>query len=55
MMAKQPRHTFSMPNDIYYALKELSTRKGYAHVAPLAVEIFGDYIQEHKKDLLKGG
>ena len=54
-MAKQPRHTFSMPNDIYYPLKELSTLKGYAHVAPLALQIFEAYIQEHKKDLLKGG
>jgi hypothetical protein len=55
MMAKQPRHTFSMPNGIYYTLKELSTGKGYAHVAPLALEIFEDYIQEHNQDLLKRG
>lgn len=55
MMAKQPRHTFSMSNDIYYALKELSTLKGYAHVASLALEIFEDYIQLHNQDLLRRG
>ena len=47
-MVLHPTHTSSMPDDIYYALNELSTLKGNAPVAPLALEIFEDYIRQHE-------
>lgn len=42
----------TIPKDIYYTLKELSALKGHTNVAPLALEIFKDYIRQHEKDLL---
>jgi predicted CopG family antitoxin len=45
--------TFSISDDAYFKLKELSSLKGKKHVAFLVREIFADYIRQHESELMK--
>ena len=45
-------HNFRLDDGTYYAIKQLSSLRGYKHPAHLVSEIFKDYIQEHKSKLL---
>jgi predicted DNA-binding protein len=47
----QLRH-FNMKDETYYTLKELAMLRGKSHVAYLVQEIFQDYINQHKNELL---
>jgi len=41
-----------LADDVYFAIKELSSRRGYKHPAPFVSEIFKNYIEAHKEELL---
>ena len=46
-------HNFRLDDDIYYAIKQLSSLRGFKHPAHLVCEIFKAYIEEHKLELIK--
>ena len=48
---QKTRHSFSMEDDTYYKLKQISSSRGYAHLAGLVSEIFKDYIEARKTEL----
>lgn len=55
--ARQPapdslRHRFNISPDMYFTLKELASIKKKGHVTVLVQEIFQDYIEQHKDELV---
>lgn len=53
MTGQELLRRLTIPDKIFYPLKELSMLRGNPRIAPLALEIFQDYIRQHQHELLK--
>jgi spore maturation protein CgeB len=50
---RRPTHNFALDDEIYFAIKQLSSLRGKGHPARLVSEILKDYVEEHKELLIK--
>ena len=48
----KPKRNFAIGDDIFFAIKQLASLRGLKHPAPLVTEIFKNYIDMHKEELL---
>jgi hypothetical protein len=46
-------HNFRLDHDTYYAIKQISSLRGFKHPAPLVSQILMDYVEQHKSELIE--